>query len=104
MEATEVLEEETEVYDPVSSIEYVDEDSVVKVEDEERPLNYLNDTTEYEEWFNSTEEVDPITVTGVSDVSQTGTVDSPHWVIAGVVVLALALVACIVISVIRKRK
>lgn len=102
METTEILESETEVYNPVSDVEYVDDDSVIKVEDNDNPLNYLNDTTEYEEWFSNTEEVDAVTVAdNARSDSETG--KNHYLVIVAGVIVAIVVLAVITV-IIRKRK
>ncbi len=102
MEATEILEADTEEYSPVSNVEYVDESSVVKSEDEDHTLNYLEDTTEYEEWFGATEEVDAVTVTASTEDNSSNIKNSSHWFIISSLVLVSILVAVFLIF--RKRK
>ena len=108
---TEVVTETAEVvtdtevgedYTPFTGVEYVDEDSVVQVEGEESPLNYLSDTTEYEEWFSDTEEVDAVTVVGTTENAQS-TSKSHAGLFCGLVI-GLVVAVLVVILIIKKVK
>lgn len=108
---TEVVTETTEVvtdteveedYTPSTGVEYVDDDSVVQVEGEESPLNYLSDTTEYEEWFSDTEEVDAVTVVGTTENAQS-TSKSHVGLFCGIVI-GLVVAVLVVILIIKKVK
>lgn len=100
-ETTEVVTdtEAEEVYTPSTGVEYVDENSVVQVEGEDSPLNYLSDTTEYEEWFSDTEELEAVTVAGATENAQS-TSKSPVGLFCGVAIglVAVALVAVLIIK------
>ncbi len=108
---TEVVTETTEVvtdteveedYTPSTGVEYVDDDSVVQVEGEESPLNYLSDTTEYEEWFSDTEEVDAVTVVGTTENAKS-TSKSHVGLFCGIVI-GLVVTVLVVILIIKKVK
>ena len=103
-ETTEVVTgtEVEEVHTPSTGVEYVDENSVVQVEGEDSPLNYLSDTTEYEEWFSDTEELEAVTVTGTTENTQS-TSKSRVGLFCGVVI-GLVVTALVVILIIKKVK
>ena len=108
---TEVVTETTEVvtdteveedYTPSTGVEYVDENSVVQVEGEDSPLNYLSDTTEYEEWFSDTEEVEAVTVVGTTENTQSAS--KSHVGLFCGLVIGLVAVVLVVILLIKKLK
>lgn len=102
-ETTEVVTdtEVEEVYTPSTGVEYVDENSVVQVEGEDSPLNYLSDTTEYEEWFSDTEELEAVTVAGTTENTQS-TSKSRVGLFCGVI--GLVVTALVVVLIIKKVK